>query len=116
MTTENEPGNNTNSGETVIDDELYDWPMLASGSILAHTTLDALLVQAIFNPHILNFWEGLLDFGLKGRYFPFLTTPTFNCKSSMAHDDKQRFRPKFEGSGISWVYENAFTLFCEVST
>ena len=52
-----------------VDDtttDFYDWPLLAAGCILSHTLLDALMVQAIYNPDIISFWESLTGTGKKG--------------------------------------------------
>jgi hypothetical protein len=39
----------------------FDWPLIAAGSVLSHTLMDSLMVQSIFHPNILNFWEVLLS-------------------------------------------------------
>ena len=47
--------------------DYYDWPLLAAGCILSHTLLDALMVQAIYNPDIISFWEALTGSGEQGK-------------------------------------------------
>lgn len=51
----------------VDDADYYDWPLLAAGCILSHTVLDALMVQAIYNPDIISFWEALTGAGKQGN-------------------------------------------------
>ncbi len=36
----------------------FDFPLIAAGSLLPHSLLDSLIIQNIFNPDLLNFWEG----------------------------------------------------------
>ena len=36
-----------------------DWPLLCSGSVMTQSLLDALMIQSVFTPDILAFWEAL---------------------------------------------------------
>lgn len=45
----------------------FDFPLIAAGSLLPHSLMDSLIIQNIFNPDLLNFWEALLRCGDKGR-------------------------------------------------
>lgn len=47
--------------------DFFDWPLLAAGCIYSHSLLDALTVQAIFNPDIISFWEAVTGTGQRGR-------------------------------------------------
>lgn len=48
------------------DKNSFDWQLMANGSIFMHSALDSLMVQAMFNTHILAFWEALTDTGNRG--------------------------------------------------
>ena len=39
----------------------------AAGSLLPHTLLDSVMVQTMFNPDVLSFWEAVLGTGTGWR-------------------------------------------------
>lgn len=49
-------------------DDIYDWPILAAGSILTHSLFESIMVQVIYNPNLLNFWETALGIGTLGKF------------------------------------------------
>lgn len=59
------------SGNLLLMDDAtidyYDWPVLAAGCVFSHTLLDALMVQAIYNPDIISFWEAIMKTGEQGQ-------------------------------------------------
>lgn len=55
--------------------------------MLTHTLLDNLIVNVIFNPHLINFWEAVLNIGVKGRI---LVTNKQSAKSNKTISMMQR--------------------------
>ncbi len=70
----------------------FDFPLIAAGSLLPHSLIDSLIIQNIFNPDLLNFWEALLRCGDKGKCKNFVnngsrTNSSHNTIGDMAQVD-----------------------------
>ena len=53
-------------GDAIGSIDFSDMPLLAAGCVFCHSLLDSLMVQAVFNPDIVCFWEAVSDTGQKG--------------------------------------------------
>jgi hypothetical protein len=80
---------NNDSSSSIDDDDPFslnefDWPLIASGSVLTHTLLDALMMQSVFHPDILSFWESL---------FNVTVSPRKSSHSGSSSESKLEFAP-----------------------
>jgi hypothetical protein len=93
-------GSNHDLNITTAD--FYDWPLLAAGCVLSHTLLDALMVQAVFNPDIISFWEALTDIGQRGKCGNSMFTSTDQSDDNRNHSvQKVPFHSSYQGINTS---------------